>query len=160
MPRNSRDESKRKDSKRVPASSAEVRKRMRATPQRDTPLELAVRSELHGLGLRFRVHQRIIPGLTRTADISLSRHKVAVFVDGCFWHGCPKHGTLPERAHRRWWAEKITANRKRDRDTDRRLKELGWKVIRVWEHEGSGAAASRIARLVRGRRDSHHMILG
>ena len=154
MYRRSRPQRKTKGSKPVPASSAEVRKRMHATPQRDTPVELAVRSELHRLGLRFRVHERIIPGLTRTADLILKRYKVAVFVDGCFWHGCHRHGTLPARTHRRWWAEKIAANRRRDRDTDRRLKHLGWKVVRVWEHEPSNAAANRIVRLVRERRDS------
>lgn len=129
------------------ASSAAVRKRMLATPSRDTPIELSLRSCLHRLGLRFRLHRRLIPGMRRTADIALIGARVAVFVDGCFWHGCPRHGTLPKKTNRRWWALKIEANRQRDRDTNNRLRQLGWTTVRVWEHENPFVAAARVAAL-------------
>ena len=73
--------------------------------------------------------------------------KVAIFVDGCFWHGCPIHGTWP-KANAEWWKTKILGNIARDRDTDKKLKALGWRVIRVWEHEDAKKAAKRIRRLV------------
>jgi DNA mismatch endonuclease, patch repair protein len=137
--------------RRPAASSPAVRKRMRATPQRDTPLELDLRSSLHRLGLRFRIHSQTIPGLRRTVDILFPKSRVAVFVDGCFWHGCPRHGTLPRVTNRQWWIEKIRTNQQRDRDTDRQMRRLGWAVIRVWEHEDQSGAARRIANLVRQR---------
>lgn len=137
--------------RRPPASSPAVRKRMRATPQKDTPLELGLRSALHRLGLRFRVHRKTIPGLRRTVDILFPKSRTAVFVDGCFWHGCPRHGTLPRATNRQWWIEKIRTNRQRDRDTDRKMRRLGWTVIRVWEHEDKSVAARRIAKLVKHR---------
>jgi DNA mismatch endonuclease (patch repair protein) len=136
---------------RPSASSAEVRKRMRATPQKNTPLELTLRSALHHLGLRFRVHRCLIPGLRRTVDIVFARARIAVFVDGCFWHGCADHGSLPKKTHRRWWSNKILTNRQRDSDTDLRLEELGWEVLRIWEHEDKTQAAHRIAQRVRNR---------
>jgi DNA mismatch endonuclease, patch repair protein len=137
---------------RPPASSAEVRKRMRATPQKNTPLELMLRSALHKLGLRFQVHRRLIPGVRRTVDIVFVGPRVAVLVDGCFWHGCPDHGTLPKKTNRRWWLNKILTNRRRDNDTDLRLTELGWEVLRIWEHEDKARAAHKIAQRVRNRR--------
>ncbi len=118
---------------------------MRSTRQKDTPAELALRSALHRLGLRFRLHRRLIPGVRRSVDIVFPSARVAVFVDGCFWHGCPLHGTLPAKTNRGWWKEKIEANRRRDRDTDRRLREMSWRVVRVWEHEQPEAAARKIA---------------
>ena len=130
---------------RPPASSESVRRRMQATRSIDTPPEVALRSELHRLGLRFRLHRELIPGFRRKVDIVFFRARVAVFVDGCFWHGCPLHGTLPKSTHRDFWAEKIDRNRRRDRDTNRRLETLGWLVIRVWEHEKPKAAAEYIA---------------
>jgi len=80
-----------------------------------------------------------------------SKEKVAVFVDGCFWHGCPVHGTKPH-ANRSWWSEKLAANRRRDRDTDERLAEAGWEVARFWEHEDPVSVATRIRALVLARR--------
>jgi DNA mismatch endonuclease (patch repair protein) len=133
-----------------PASSAQVRRRMKATRQRDTPAELALRSELHQRGLRFRVDRGVLKGLRRRADIVFPRQQIAVFVDGCFWHGCPVHGTWP-RNNADWWRSKIEANRTRDADTDLRLLEAGWLSIRVWEHEIPAVAATRIAPLVRER---------
>ena len=135
---------------RPPASSDEARRRMQSVRQRDTAPERALRSALHRLGLRFRVQRRPIAGLRRFADVVFSRKRVVVFVDGCFWHGCPEHGTMA-KANAGFWREKINANRRRDADTDQRLREAGWSVVRVWEHEEAMAAAARIAELLRAR---------
>ncbi len=96
------------------------------------------------MGIRFRVDYPL-PGLRRRADIALPRAHVAVFVDGCFWHSCPEHGTLP-KSNTLWWSEKLAANRDRDRNTDERLARGGWTVIRVWEHEDPAEAVDRIRR--------------
>ena len=132
------------------ASSEAARRQMRATPQRDTPAETSIRSELHRRGLRFRLHRRLIPGFRRTADIVFPNARIAVFVDGCFWHGCPKHGTLP-RSHRAWWRDKIETNWLRDADTDKRLRSTGWRVIRIWEHEDPVQAIRRVETALRTR---------
>jgi DNA mismatch endonuclease (patch repair protein) len=124
---------------------------MRATGRRDTAPEVALRRALHRLGLRFRVDRPIVPGLRRKADIVFGPTQVAVFVNGCFWHGCPQHGTWP-KANAEWWREKIEANRLRDDDTDQRLLEVGWRAIRVWEHEQPEEAAVRILNVVRSRK--------
>lgn len=124
-------------------------KRMAATPGRDNPHERALRSALHRRGLRFRLHRRILTNSRRTVDIVFPRARVAVFLDGCFWHGCPSHGTWPKN-NADWWRAKIEANIARDRDTDRRLEELGWSVIRVWEHEPIDVAADRLKHALRG----------
>lgn len=129
-------------------TSDSVRQRMRNTAQRDNAVELAVRSALHRLGFRFRIHQRVVPGTKRTVDILLPRHRLAVFVNGCFWHGCPIHATWPKR-NAEFWRIKIEANRERDADTDRRLQQAGWRVIRIWEHEQPNEAALRVAELIR-----------
>src|SRR5687767_12505647 len=112
------------------APTPEVRKRMRATRQRDTPKELALRSALTRLGLRYRINAPV-PGSRRTVDVLFVRAKVAVFVDGCFWHGCPEHATWP-KANAAWWRAKLQTNVARDRDTDTKLQTLGWCVIRMW----------------------------
>lgn len=130
-----------------PASSAETRARMQVTPRRDTTPERALRSALHARGLRFRVDRRPEASIRRKADVVFGPARVAVFVDGCFWHGCPDHMTWPE-ANGSWWREKIGTTRSRDRDTDRRLREQGWAVIRVWEHEDPVLAAARVSREV------------
>ncbi len=109
-----------------------------------------MRRVLHRLGLRYLVHRRPLPGLRRTADIVFPRVRVAVFVDGCFWHGCPKHGCRP-RVNDWYWQPKIAGNRERDADTDRRLEAAGWVVVRIWEHEEPDEAAVRIQRLVRAK---------
>ena len=130
----------------MPAPLDEItRRRMQTTRQRDTRAELLLRRELHRRGRRFRVDLAPLPGLRRRADIVFTRQRVAVYVDGCFWHACPEHGTMP-RHNRQWWASKLEANERRDRDTDRRLREAGWQVIRIWEHSGAVDAADEVER--------------
>lgn len=131
------------------ASSEAVRAVMKANRGRDTRPELALRSAVHALGLRYRVGTRPLPRLRRTADLIFPRIKVAVFLDGCFWHGCPEH-YRPSRINASFWTTKITDNQKRDLDTDRQLADAGWTVIRVWEHENPAEAAIRIESAVRG----------
>lgn len=130
-----------------------TRRRMSRQRSHDTDPERALRSRLHGLGLRYRLHQRPVAGLRRQADIVFRRARVAVFVDGCFWHRCPEHATSP-KANGTWWAAKLAANVARDQDTDRRLAEAGWQVVRVWEHEDVEAAAARVAAVVADGRNS------
>lgn len=126
---------------------------MRANRHRDTAPELALRSALHQMGLRFRVDVRPLPKLARRADLVFKGAKVAVFLNGCFWHACPVHGTWP-KTNADWWRSKIEGNRERDTDTDQQLREAGWAAIRVWEHEDAEEAASAIAALVRARLSS------
>lgn len=115
--------------------------------RRDTKPELELRRAVWRLGLRYRVDIAPIPG-RRRADLVFTRAKVAVYLDGCFWHSCPNHATIP-KANREWWVEKLGTNVRRDRDTDQRLAEAGWTVVRVWEHEAPDVAAARIALVVR-----------
>lgn len=131
------------------ASSPEVRHRMQVTRRRDTPCERALRSAVHRLGLRFRVDWQL-PGTRRRADLAFVRARVAVFVDGCFWHGCPVHGTWP-RANASWWRSKIEANIRRDRDTNARFVAANWQVLRFWEHEDVATSALRIRKIVKSR---------
>ena len=114
--------------------------------RRDTKPERALRRAVWRLGLRYRVDRAPIPG-RRRADLVFTGAKVAVFVDGCFWHRCPQHASIP-KSNRDWWIAKLDANVARDRDTDARLADRGWKVVRVWEHEDVGSAARRIAETV------------
>lgn len=125
-------------------------RRMSRQRSRDTGPERALRSLLHCMGLRFRVHRRPVASLRREADLVFTGARVAVFVDGCFWHRCPEHATSP-KANGSWWDAKLTANAARDQDTDRRLVDAGWTVVRVWEHEEPSTAAARVAAEVRGR---------
>jgi DNA mismatch endonuclease (patch repair protein) len=114
---------------------------------RDTHSEMALRRQLHGRGLRYRVNRRM-PELGRTRpDIVFPRERVAVFVDGCFWHKCPEHASFPQ-TNAEWWAEKLDRNEQRDRETDRKLKEFGWHVIRIWEHVSAEDAADIVERVV------------
>lgn len=138
-------------SSRPKAADENVRRRMQSTRRRDTPAEVALRSALHRQGLRFRVDVPPLPELRRRADIVFRPAKVAVFVHGCYWHGCPTHGTWPKR-NAKWWREKIEANRSRDADTIARLTERGWVGIEVWEHDDPSEAAEEIAKLVETRR--------
>ena len=120
-----------------------TRKRMIEQRTKDTGPELALRRELHRQGLRYRLHRHPLPEVRREADLIFPKRKVAVFVDGCFWHGCSRHRP-PTKTNTAWWKKKIDGNRSRDRDTDRRLREAGWVSIRVWEHEDPVQAAERI----------------
>lgn len=126
---------------------SKVHRRMAATRGKNNPRERAIRSALHHKGLRFRLHRRLLPNKNRTADIVFPRHKVAVFIDGCFWHGCPIHGTWPKK-NAMWWRDKINQNLARDRDTDASLRQLGWRVVRIWEHEPIEVAVARITEVI------------
>jgi DNA mismatch endonuclease (patch repair protein) len=117
---------------------------------KDTGVEIALRRELHRMGLRYRVHRRPLKGIRREADVVFGPTRVAVYVDGCFWHGCPTHATWPKR-NAEFWKTKIEGNRTRDADTDRRMAEAGWLVVRVWEHEDAATAAARVRDAVQGR---------
>lgn len=125
---------------------------MQGQRSRDTAPELALRRELHRRGLRYRLDRPIVRGTRRRVDIVFGPSKVAVLVDGCFWHGCAEHGSHVPRVNEWYWPDKIAGNKARDADTDARLSDDGWLVIRVWEHEDPVAAAERIAVEVRGRR--------
>lgn len=136
---------------RPPASSLAASVRMKAMRRKDTGAEILLRKNLHALGLRFRIDQAPLSGVRRRADVVFRSAKVAVFVDGCFWHSCPVHATRP-MANREWWARKLEQNRQRDMDTSQLLDDAGWHVIRVWEHEDMQGAAARIRRVVLARR--------
>ncbi len=123
---------------------------MKRQQRRDTAAELAIRRVLWSLGLRYRVHYPATSG-RRRVDIAFTRTRVAVFVDGCFWHCCPEHGTRP-KANADWWAEKLERNVRRDRETDAELRAAGWIVVRIWEHEDPTAVAERVAAIVRATR--------
>lgn len=125
---------------------------MRRQRRRDTAAEVAIRSLLHRRGFRFRVDYPL-PGLRRRADIAFPQERVAVMVDGCFWHSCPQHGTWPKE-NAAWWREKIGRNVARDRDTDAKLADAGWVSVRIWEHEDTAAAAARIISAVVAERVS------
>ncbi|WP_330165005.1 very short patch repair endonuclease [Catellatospora vulcania] len=132
------------------ATSEATRASMRANRSRDTKPELALRRATHALGLRYRVAARPIPAVRRTADMVFPRQKVAVFLDGCFWHGCPSHHRAPT-ANSDYWSAKVLRNRTRDQSTDALLADAGWLTIRVWEHEDPAEASTRIASTVRER---------
>jgi DNA (cytosine-5)-methyltransferase 1 len=127
----------------IPAASSDViRTRMRTAKRRDTKPELALRSALHGLGLRFQV-DRAINGNRGKIDVVFPSERVAVYVDGCFWHACPDHGTTP-KANREWWVNKLANNKARDVATTEALTAEGWLVLRFWEHDDAVAAARTI----------------
>jgi DNA mismatch endonuclease (patch repair protein) len=129
-------------------SSVSVSGRMSKQRRRDTKPEVAVRKLLHARGFRFRVNYRV-PGMPRrTIDIAFTRARVAVFIDGCFWHACPDHATAPA-ANSGWWSEKLATNQARDVATNDHLTGLGWRVIRIWEHEDPDTAAEKVTSAVR-----------
>lgn len=123
---------------------------MQRTGRRDTAPERAVRAELHRRGLRYFVDRQVIDGTRRRVDIVFPRRKVAGFVDGCFWHSCPIHRTIP-KTNRDWWMAKLARNEARDRATDAQLEGAGWTVLRFWEHEDPTAVADSIEAAVRSR---------
>lgn len=113
---------------------------------------MQLRRALHARGLRYRVDVSPVAGIRSRADIVFTRAKLAVYVDGCFWHGCPLHATQPMN-NAQWWAEKLAANVRRDRANDEKLANAGWRVERAWEHEDPEAVAERIVVAYRsGRR--------
>jgi DNA mismatch endonuclease, patch repair protein len=130
-------------------SSTGVSERMSRVRRRDTAPELELRSELHRRGLRYRVDRRPFKGIPSRADLVFGPSKVAVYVDGCFWHSCPEHGTMP-RSNEAFWQEKLARNQERDAATNAALAEQGWTVVRVWEHEEIAEAADRVEVAVRG----------
>jgi DNA mismatch endonuclease, patch repair protein len=129
------------------AASPAVRRVMQGNRSRDTKPEVAVRSAVHALGMRYRVSARPLAGLRRTADLVFRSARVAVFVDGCFWHGCPAHHS-PPKTNAAYWSTKIQGNKSRDRDTTERLRMEGWTVLRFWSHEEPMSVAAQIADVV------------
>ena len=121
---------------------------MKGNRRRDTVPEMAVQRAVHAFGLRYRVDARPLEDLNRRADLVFSRSRVAVFIDGCYWHGCPDHGTAA-RTNDDYWSAKIQRNRERDRETDALLASAGWTVLRFWEHESVAAVADIILCTVR-----------
>lgn len=138
-------------SARPTASSDDAQRRMQSVRQRDTSAESLLRSALFARGLRYRVQVLLLTKPRRVADIVFAGPRVAVFVDGCFWHGCPLHATWPKQ-NADFWRAKILANQERDQDTDTRLRAEGWDVIRIWAHEPPEQAAERIASTLASRK--------
>lgn len=132
------------------ASTPRVAKVMRGNRSRDTNPELSVRRILHAQGLRYRVDTRPLPTLRRTADIVFRSKRVAVFIDGCFWHGCPEH-YVASKSNRDYWDVKIAGNKARDAETTAILVSEGWTVLRYWSHAPPEDVANSIRDRVRGR---------
>ena len=130
------------------SSSVQMSARMSRVKRRDNGPEVAVRRLLHALGLRYRVAWPVPEQRRRTMDIAFTRARVAVYIDGCFWHGCPIHGTSP-KSNSAWWADKIATHRARDADVTSQLHEMGWTVMRFWEHEDAAAVVADITSKVR-----------
>lgn len=124
-----------------------TRARLSRQRQAHTKPEMALRWELHRRGLRYFVNRPPISGQRRRADIVFPRKQLAIYVDGCFWHSCPQHGTTPKN-NAAWWSQKLAGNVSRDRATDTALLAAGWRVVRVWEHENVKTAADLIESLL------------
>ena len=127
----------------------QVRARMKRTGRRDTSAEMAVRKEAFSRGLRYRVDHKVGKGVRSRPDLAFLGPKVAVYIDGCFWHGCPVHGTWPKK-NADFWKAKIEANQDRDRRTVQQLEAAGWTVLRFWECEEPSAVVDTIEGAVRG----------
>jgi DNA mismatch endonuclease (patch repair protein) len=136
---------------RVSPSSHDASRRMARVRQQGTRAEITLRRALHAKGLRYRLHFPLLTKPRLVADIVFPSAKIAVFVDGCFWHGCPEHASWP-KSNAEFWCEKIETNRTRDANTDQLLTVLGWEPVRIWEHEDATEAAKRIAELVNARK--------
>jgi DNA mismatch endonuclease (patch repair protein) len=137
----------------VVPSSAAVSARMSRQGSRDTAPEVAVRRLLHASGLRYRVNLPV-PGMPRrTIDIVFPKSKIAVFLDGCFWHGCPQHATQP-KSNAEWWRSKLSKNMSRDVETTEHLRAEGWTVLRFWEHELPDEVANTVRAVVLSARAS------
>lgn len=136
----------------IQPSSPEASRRMARVRQKGTSAELALRRELYSRGFRYRVEFEVLRRPHRVADIAFPKLKIAVFVDGCFWHGCPIHASWPKQ-NSEFWKEKIEANQARDLDTNKRLQNVGWTVLRFWEHESPIEAAVAVAAMVGSARE-------
>lgn len=132
-------------------SSLDTNRRLARVRQSGTRAEIELRRAWHARGLRYRVQLPILRKPHRVADIVFTRVKVAVFVDGCFWHGCPVHATWPNN-NAEFWKEKIQTNRAKGADTNIRLKSIGWEPVQIWEHDNTVEAADQICRLIQVRR--------
>lgn len=128
------------------------RRNMQANRNRDTKPELRLRRLLHAQGFRYRVCHKPLPGSRLTADIVFTRSKVVVFLDGCFWHGCPEHFKLPKR-NADYWRSKIGRNRNRDALFDQQLATEGWTVVRAWEHEDLESVGDKVRIAVRSAQE-------
>ena len=133
-------------------SSDAARKRMEAAKPKGTLPEIKLQSALEQVGVLFEVDVKPIDNLQRRADILIRDERIAIFVDGCFWHGCPIHGTQA-KANAKFWADKINRNKERDLDTNRRLAEDGWTVLRIWEHEDPKQISNQVVELISIRRN-------
>jgi DNA mismatch endonuclease (patch repair protein) len=131
----------------IQPSSPATSRRMAKVRQKGTDAETALRKELHRRGLRYRVDYELSKKPRRVADVAFPGLKIAIFVDGCFWHGCPQHATWPKQ-NAEFWRLKIEANRLRDADTNSRLLDIGWTVLRFWEHESPIEASETVAQTV------------
>jgi DNA mismatch endonuclease, patch repair protein len=132
---------------RVQPSSPEASRRMAKVRQKGTGAEIALRRELYRRGLRYRVDFEVLKKPRRVADIAFPGRMIAIFVDGCFWHGCPEHATWPKQ-NSDFWRQKIEPNRTRDADTNERLRNIGWTVLRFWEHKPPTDAADIVVQTV------------
>lgn len=124
---------------------------MQSNRSRDTAPEVALRSALHRRGMRFRKHVRPVRGLACTVDVVFPTEKLAVFIDGCYWHSCPEHASSPI-TNGDWWRGKLAATRERDVRNTQSLKDAGWTVLRVWEHEDAEAAAAHVSEVLQRMR--------
>ncbi|MGH9076492.1 MAG: very short patch repair endonuclease [Acidimicrobiales bacterium] len=133
-------------------STPHATKIMKANPRRDTRPEVRLRSALHQRGMRFRCDYAIADGVGRPirADVAFTRLRLAVFVDGCFWHMCPDHGSVP-KANLDYWRPKLEGNARRDAAVDVRLQEAGWEVVRLWEHMPLDDAVAAVIAAFRDR---------
>ena len=139
-------------SPRPAPSSPQAGARLARQRRTGTAPEMALRRAVHRMGLRYAVDAPLpLPGTRRRADLLFVGPKIAVFVDGCYWHGCPTHGSRP-KSNADWWADKLASNARRDADTDRRLSDAGWLALRFWEHTDPGAAAVAVHDAVSARR--------
>ncbi|MBC7276213.1 very short patch repair endonuclease [Nocardioides sp.] len=135
------------------AATPQTRRSMQSNRGRDTKPELAIRRLVHAAGLRYQVDARPIESLSRRADLVFRKARVAIFIDGCFWHGCPEHHTVA-RTNASFWAEKVRRTRERDIETTAALEAAGWIAVRIWEHEDPVEAANWVVSIVRTRREN------
>ena len=122
---------------------------MSTYPRGQTGPEMQVRRLLHAAGLRYRVHYPVPGNARRKIDIAFPKNRLAVFIDGCFWHACPQHGITP-KSNSDWWSWKLSGNTTRDADTNQRLTAAGWSVMRFWEHEAPWDVAAQVEDAIRG----------